>query len=73
MLKKCFEISHWGLSKKDFSVSEVLLTYILIFLLIFVKKTNLKTTKKEYVTLLLLYMWAKYEVLLLNFTSKTVI
>ena len=54
-----------------FSVSDVLLTKMLIFLLILNIIFFLQETK--YVSLLLLYLWAKYEPILLDFTVKTLI
>ena len=54
---------------KDFSVSDVLLTLIFIILLILNNKTNF--TRTEYITLLLLYLWAKYDPhLLFNITCE---
>ena len=52
---------------KDFSVCNVLIHKNLFL------TTKLILQATEYVTVLLLYMWAKYEPIWLNFTGKTVI
>ena len=67
-------VTHMGVfPNKDFSVCHVLLTWILVFSSFWITKKKKITKKSEYITLFLLYLWAKYETICLNVTGKIVI